>query len=313
MDEPAEVIRPTPYDPTILVFRHVPWITEPGLYLDVTTEEYMRDPVVGGSVTSSTLKILHEQSPAHAYHYLTKGRPPKDYFDLGSAVHVLTLGEGRELAVWDGTWQTKEGKAFKQAAYAADKIPVLAEQGRAIRGMVAALRAHPRLAPWLPTGQFTAEVVVVWRDEDTGMMCRAMLDAVPHFSQILRAYDIKTCQRADPDSISRALVSYRYDMQRAHYVAGLYALRDLGLLTFAEVRYDLAFVEKDAPHVVTVRPIGEQTQAWAAEHRRDALRRLRDCKESGVWPGFDSPDPADENSYIPIEAPYWALRRWENR
>lgn len=269
-------------------------------------------------MSSSTLKILWEQSPAHARHYLDHGRKSKTYYDEGSAVHTLALGEGRELAVWPGeSWRGDEAKAFRDAAYAADQLPILKKALPSIEGMVAAIRRHPLLGKLLTPGKFTAEQAAFWIDDDTRLWCRAMFDAIPDFRNVMKIIDLKTCISASPDAVSKAVYNFRYDMQAAHYSAGAYALRDAGLLDFRAIVYLLAFIEKDPPHVISVRPIGEQTAAFADEHRREALRIFRDCKESGIWPGYDGRpldgDPADDYDLEPIEVPYWALRQWENR
>jgi hypothetical protein len=131
-----------------------------------------------------------------------------------------------------------------------------------------------------------------------------MWDAVPDFADVMTILDLKSCVRASPDAIAKAIADYRYDMQAEHYTD---AARVLGLA--ARIRYLLAFVEKDPPHAITVRPIGEQTRRWAAKHRREALATYAWCRASDHWPGYDDPQPDDELE--PIEAPYWQLRRWE--
>jgi len=116
--------------------------------------------------------------------------------------------------------------------------------------------------------------------------------------------DLKTTVRADPDSIAKAIADYRYDMQAEHYTD---AARVLQLAE--RIRYLLAFVEKDPPHVIAIHPIGEQTRRWAAKHRREALTTYAKCVADNHWPGYDDPGPDDE--LAPIEAPHWKLRQWE--
>lgn len=269
---------------------------------------YLRDPVPEGSVSSTALKILWEQSPAHCRHYLDHGRAPKIHYDEGSAVHALALGEGRELAVWDGdSWRGKEAEAFRAAAYAEDKIPILRKSQESIEGMVAAIRRHRLLGKLLTPGKFTAEQAAFWIDDDTELWCRAMFDAVPDFSSVMKIVDLKSCLSCSGDAVSKAVLNYRYDMQAAHYTAGA---RALGLAE--QVVFLLAFVEKDPPHVIRVAPIGERTATFAAQHRREALRIYRDCRESGIWPGYDGV-PTDDYDLEPIEVPYWALRKWDHR
>jgi hypothetical protein len=255
------------------------------------------------------LKILHEKSPAHAREYLDHGRPPKRHFDLGSAVHAGALGRGAEVVYWGegkgkDNWQTDKAKAFYKTAQEVRQIPLKLDEKPQVDAMVAAIRAHRILGPMLEPGRFTAEQAAFWIDPETGLWCRAMWDAVPDFADVMTIVDLKTCERADPDSIAKAIANYRYDMQAEHYTD---AARVLQLAE--RIRYLLAFVEKDPPYVIAVHPIGEQTRRWAAKHRREALTTYAKCVADGHWPGYADPGPDDE--LTPIEAPYWKLRQWE--
>lgn len=290
-------------------------IVKPGLY-PMDAESYHRDPLreQGGSVSSTMLKILHGQSPQHARHYIDHGRPPKRHFDLGSAVHADALGRGAEVVYWGegkgkDSWRSGDAKDFYRFSQEQHQIPLLLDEKPQVDAMVAKIRAHRILGPMLEPGKFTAEQAAFWIDPDTGLWCRAMWDAVPDFDDVLTICDLKTCQRADPDSIAKAIADYRYDMQEEHYTDAARVLRDLGLLSFDAVRYLLAFVEKDPPHAITVRPIGEETRRWAAKHRREALTTYARCVAADHWPSYDDPGPDDKLE--PIEAPHWKLRQWE--
>jgi hypothetical protein len=285
-------------------------ITKPDLY-SMDAETYHRDPLreQGGSVSSTTLKILHEQSAEHARHYIDHGRPPKRHFDLGSAVHADALGRGAEVVYWGegkgrDSWRSDDAKAFYKAAQDARQIPLMLDEKPQVEAMVAAIRRHRILGPMLEPGKFTAEQAAFWIDPGTGLWCRGMWDAVPDFDDVMTILDLKTARSASPESIAKAIADYRYDMQGEHYTD---AARVLGLAE--RVRFLLAFVEKEAPHSITVRPIGEETRRWAAQHRREALNTYAQCVASGHWPGYDDPGPDDELE--PIEAPYWKRRQWE--
>lgn len=285
-------------------------ITKPGLY-PMAADFYHADPLrdQGGSVSSTTLKILHEQSPAHAREYIDNGRPPKRHFDLGSAVHCEALGRGAEVVYWGegkgkDSWRSDAAKAFYKAAQDAHQIPLLLDEKPQVDAMVAAIRRHTILGPMLEPGKFTAEQAVFWIDPETKLWCRGMWDAVPDFGDTMTILDLKTGRSADPDAIAKAIADYRYDMQAEHYEDGA---RVLGLAE--RFRYLLGFVETTPPHVITVRPIGEETRRWAAKHRREALNTYARCVKADHWPGYDDPAPDDE--LAPIEAPYWKRRQWE--
>lgn len=288
-----------------------PQVTKPDLYT-MDAETYHQDPLreQGGSVSSTTLKILHEQSPEHARHYIDHGRPPKRHFDLGSAVHAEALGRGAEVVYWGkgegrDSWRSDDAKAFYKAAQAARQIPLLQDEQPQVEAMVAAIRRHRILGPMLEPGKFTAEQAAFWRDPDTDLWCRAMWDAVPDFDDVMTILDLKTGRSAAPDSIAKAIADYRYDMQAEHYTDAARVLR-----LADRIRFLLAFVETEAPHVITVRPIGEETRRFAAQHRREALNTYARCIATGHWPGYDDPGPDDELE--PVEAPYWKRRQWEN-
>lgn len=171
-----------------------PWITTSGVYPDVTPEQYLRDPVVGGSVTSSILRMMTppEFTPAHARHYMDCGREPKGYYDVGSAYHVAVLGRGGEVVSTVATdWKLPATRAWRDEQYALGKIPLLLKDVKAVAAMYAATLRHPDCSRIFAPGSFDPEVVVVWRDEATGLMCRAMIDAVPHYDRHMLLVDLK--------------------------------------------------------------------------------------------------------------------------
>jgi hypothetical protein len=309
-----ETDQPDPVEPLRVA---QPVVDTEGLH-DLTNEQYQRDPVPGGSISSSALKVILQKSPAHAREYQLNGRPPKGHYDVGSAVHTHMLG-GAPIVFWgkgDGQdkWTTNDAKQFKKDAYAAKQIPLLKDQEKAVLGMVASLRRRSDVGAWLEPGGFIAEQSGFWIDPVTGLWCRFRTDAVPHYDDggEMVVVDLKTGYDVSPDGIARAIASCRYDLQKAHYVAGLQRLMDVDLIRPAEITYVLAFVEKDPPYDTVVRRIGPRTTAHAERHRRDALELFRECRELDEWPGYDDPELRSEDDIPEVEAPYWQLKRWDD-
>jgi hypothetical protein len=300
-------------DPTILVYELAPWITRPGLYR-MTNARYQADPVVGGSVSSTVLRKMTppEGTPWHARHYLDQERKPQTYFDVGSAFHVDVLGTGGEVVeVKAPDWKTQKARAERDVARAAGKIPLLTKEAGPVRGMVAALRRHPFAAGFFTPGAFTAEFVIVWPDEETGLMCRAMIDCVPDYSDEMIIVDLKSkANHADPLSVSTSIARFQYDQQFAHYIAGIRALIKLGILPpVTAIKPWIVVVGKEEPYVPLARPIEDETIRQAEIKNRKALDLYAECSIRGVWPGYDDPD--DIEDVEPIGVPRWAKYQFQ--
>jgi hypothetical protein len=204
---------------------------------------------------------------------------------------------GEVVEVDAGGWQTKEARQARDAAYAAGNIPLLTKEVRVVERMYEATMAHPDCRTLFEPGTFTPELVIVWRDEPTGLMCRAMIDAVPHYGVHMTMVDLKTkAGHADPASVSTSMAKYSYHQQLAHYAAGC---RAIGLAdTITPV---LVVCGKEPPHVPLCRPVDAEAIEVGEICNRKALDLYAECTASGVWPGYD--DPGGER--IPLTLPGW--------
>jgi hypothetical protein len=291
-----------------------PWITEPKVYTGLSDEAYLADPVVGGSASSSLLKLMLPPScPAKAKAYLDKlreneGRQPdtKRYYEIGSAFHTLTLGEGRELAILDAkSWRSNDAQEFLDEQRAAGKIALLAHEAERVRAMRDAVHRHPYAGPLLEPGRFSAETAVVWHDPTAGVMCRAKYDAVPHYPHggRMTIIDLKSCERADPESVARTILRNGYHISAAHYRNGALALN-----LAAEVEFVAVFVEKSDPYVVSPVPIDGDWMEWGIQDADDALALYAKCRATGEWPAYEGSD-----GRVTATPPRWAHYAYENR
>lgn len=307
-------------DPTVLVYQLAPWITEPGIY-EMDDLRYHADPVVGGSVSSTVIRQMTPPtgSPAHARHYLDHGRPPKGYYDVGSAYHARVLGVGDPIVaippLKEGEdppedWKKPITRALRDKLYRENKIPLLKHEVAQVERMYDSTMRHERIGKIFEPGTFTPEFVVVWEDKPTGLMCRAKIDAVPDYDDVMTVVDLKTKQgRVDRESLMRTLAKYLYHQQFAFYRTGCID-RDLAAVVVPFV----VFVEKDAPHVVVGYPIDEEAITWGERQNRAALDMFARCRDAGRWPGYDDlgivgPD-GELESPEPLGVPRWALYQW---
>lgn len=280
-------------------------LTVPGVY-DIPADVYHADPVEGGSLSSTGARKLL-RCPARFRYDQDHPEPYRKTFDVGSAAHRLALGEGADFEVVDGErWDTKVAKATVADVRAAGKVPLKAAEADRVHAMADALRKHPVAARLLdPSAGGQPEQTIIWRDEETGVWRRAMLDWLPatYAGRRLVVPDYKTTVSADPTGLDRTVANFGYHQQAAWY---LDAVKAVGLAPEPEFEPAFVFIaqEKEPPYLVTVFQLDETALAVGAERNRRALERYRDCAASGFWPGYTTDIPT-------ISLPRWAERQYQ--
>lgn len=282
-------------------------ITRPGVY-EMTAADYHRDPVRGGSLSSTgARRLLAPSCPAKFRYEQDHGRPDTAAFDLGRAAHARVLGVGDPVKVITGSgkdpnsWNTNATKEAVAEARAAGFTPIKPEDVDTIDAMAAALRADPYAAPLLDPSDGKAEQVLVWRDAETGVWCRAMIDWLPQAwpGEPLVVTDYKTSSSAEPGAISRHCADFGYAQQAAWYLDGVLALDLHGGVLPA---FKFIFQEKTAPYLVTVVELADEDIDMGRLQNRKARDVYRQCVESGRWPSYtDGP--------VRVELPGWHRSR----
>lgn len=252
-----------------------------GLVFDMDDETYHADPVPGGSLSSTFVRLLTNHVPAKA-ETIRRNRKPTKAMNLGKAAHAHALGAGPKLITWEYDGRTKEGKAERAALaplLATEAAVAVTEKEREqIVGMVAALRAHPEVVAILDAAK--AEVSAFWEEPgETDVWCRARYDLLTDD----RAYDYKTAQDVTRRGFSKTLAAYGYHQQADFYLRGL---RALGHPAGA---HPMQFIcqETEAPYLVQIHTPDDEAM-WAAGALNDrAIRNYAECKRTGIWPGYD--------------------------
>lgn len=255
-------------------------IDGPGIYPGIPDDVYHADPLLhlGGSLSSSGARKLLDNPARFEY---DRHQPAKtsDDFDLGHAAHREALGTGVEFEVCPfDTWGSNAAKEAKAAARAAGKTPLKPDQYERVEQMGIALRKHPLVGPMFERGLGQSELTLVWRDEGTGVWCRARLDRwLDPF-----IVDYKTCTDASPDGFRYAIEDHGYHIQRSFYARGALAL-GLDVSDFLFVAQ-----EKVPPYFVAWYRINARSARIGDQLVQAALERYRDCTESGIWPGYST-------------------------
>lgn len=285
-------------------------ITKPGLYSKVPLEAYHSGDICDGpSVSSSGLRKLFSESPAHFYQEWP-GNPnraePEDkaHFTVGRAAHHLMLGEpffAKLFCVQPSEYKDAKTGELKKWTYAAGfckewreqrkkegRLPITDSDVETIKGMAMALGSNPLVRAGALNGLI--ERSVFWKDKDTGLWIKVRPDAIPGDSGDF--VDLKTTARKVLwHEIVRELGEYNYHQQGALICRGAREVLDIPNPTFT-----LVFVEKKPPHCVRVVTVKDHELKRGDQQNRVALDALAKCIKDKKWPG-----PGDSNQAQAIE------------
>lgn len=180
-----------------------------------------------------------------------------------------------------------KGKVAEFAAANREKETVPREWFNEMVAIVNSLHGDP-LASDILNAPGRVELTLVWQDDSTGLLCKARIDK--EAASLGKFADLKTC--ADLEAFERSIARYGYHRQMAHYQDGW------ATLTGEILEPWIVAVEKSKPFCVKSAPLHEETLERGYERRRNALRLIADCHESGSWPGPPSPSS-------------WKVPEWE--
>lgn len=253
----------------------------PGIYTrgEISLEEYDAIP----AVNQSTLKAI-AKSPLHYRHRVDHGLATTPPMRLGALAHCAVLEYDR-LSSRYRVYEPPEGKTERFSGKAYESF-VEAERaiGREVikqRELDAAIRirnavnADKLATRYLKRG--VAEVVLIWSDVATGILCKARLDwlslSVPDV-----IVEFKTARDVGPWAFSAAFARAGYDVQASFYHDGYLACtgRAPGGKCIA--------IENVEPHDTVVYDCNEVIDT-GREIYRDYLEKLAACRRDEVWPG----------------------------
>jgi len=241
--------------------------------------------------------IAPPRTPAHYRAYIdgllqTETTPA---MRLGSMIHraILepdTLGEAWVVRPEGMLFTTKEGKAWRDAQ---TKPIITADEAATITGMRDSVHAHPAVRRVLASAK--TEVSLFANDED-GMLRKARIDALPDSGNVI--VDLKSCSAADPESMSKSVALYRYDVQAAYY------LDMCKLLGIDKSEFLFVCVEKTPPYAVAVYALDQDAIEWGRKQYRADLALLRRCIAEDHWPSFTQ-------DITTLSLPAWAQKQAE--
>lgn len=280
-------------------------VETPGFVRGLPIERYHEQVCVGPSFSSSSLRTVFSQSPAH--YWATSSLNPRrivseasEAFVLGAAAHHLLLGEAGFAAKYAvrpvewNDWRTAAARSWRGEQRQQGRQVVEPRHLEIIQGMANALAEHPLIAAGILGGE--VETSMFWRDTEAELWLKARPDAIPNWSGDFA--DLKTCNSVRTEALERTIAEFGYHQQAALVGEGYRVLTGRDLTSFSFV-----FVEKAPPYCVRVVTLRDADIERGRQQNRAALRIIRTCLDSGHWPG---PGAADAEF---VGLPWWEETR----
>jgi PDDEXK-like uncharacterized protein DUF3799 len=284
-------------------------IPEIGIHADIPMAHYIALPLM----SAGRLEKLR-RSPLQYRHSLVEPPKPTPPMETGTALHLAVLEphlfEAHYVVIGqcEGLKKDRDRCGYNGSVYrnghswcrthdplkgapSTDDVEVIgAEDYTAVLGMRDAIIAHPR-ARTLFEGRGAFETTIIFRDDETGVLCKARPDRLIERAAML--VDVKTCRDGAPWAFPRAAENLGYFRKLAFYRR---ALRAIGWNYGSTA---VVAVESAAPYDLACYLVDEASLDSADREVSRLLRQYVTCEETGIWSGY-----ADD--FTILQRPSWA-------
>lgn len=263
-------------------------ISAPGIY-DVEISRYHEDPNLcdGPSVSSSALRTLLSETPAHywAYSPLNPHRFEDETtkaLDFGKAAHCLTLGEPEfakyfVVSPFDD-FRKHDAREWRDSQ---TRTILKADEFKEVKILAAVQRRSAQCMRAFEDGE--PEKSLIWRDKKTGIWLKSRPDWLPHDPTTRVTTEFKTAVTIEPGKMSNAAFGYGYHIQTAMIIDGI---REV--LGVEPIGVGLVCQEKSPPYLVELRLFTPEQIEDGRQLYHHALGIFADCLKRNEWPGYTS-------------------------
>ena len=267
-------------------------ITQPGLYPDVSNEDYHKS----AGISSSGLGAILECPKNYWYKYLSGQyeAPNNKNFAMGTAVHTLalepeTFGERFLITkVPDKRTKSYEAAIIEISKLANGRELISPDDYQTAINMASALSSHQFFKK---IGKGCIEHSLAWIDEESG----ALLRSRPDFYNDNFIVDVKTSRDVSPAEFARSMFKYGYHRQAAMACDGLTKLSGR---EYSNVI--LFVVSKEPPHLIKCYLIGSESLEIGRAQYKEGAWVYQECLAHNHWPGY--PEIVED-----LEIPKWAI------
>jgi len=257
----------------------------------MTTQSYHSDY----EYLSKSFLTKFALSPLHAFEYMNAEKKDSEAMRFGRVYHAIIAGLSNEYLVFypelrpepDKTFASTLNKAWKAEIEASHNDVISVEDYNEILTMLSRLKENEIVRK---INAFSLLQEEAFRATIEGRKIKCKPDGL----QIHRGknnenlvIDWKTCASIHPDSITREVVKYGYDVQAAMYCD------IISKLNGGETNMLFIFQEKNSPYDVL--PVLVNSDSYTMESGRNKYQRYYDeaieCFKSGAWNGIANKYP----------------------
>lgn len=143
-----------------------------------------------------------------------------------------------------------------------------------------------------------------WGDAETGIRCKCRPDSFGKFGSQNIIVDLKTTANAETDAFMKSALKLNYDVQAAHYTAGLEAIYGK--------EYTFIFIaqETTAPYLVNILQADAFFMENGREVRKMMLETYKKCLEKDEWIGYMG-FSEDNHFFNDLTVPAWIKNSME--
>lgn len=255
---------------------------------------YKRDELNYGAIDAinqSSLKHI-AKSPLHYKHALENKIKQTASMFRGTAAHTAILEPVRfmkDYAVFDGERRAgKKWDAFE--AENSHKTIIKESEFNTAMAMRDAVHSDPVARQYVTA--LEVEAVMVWRDAETGLLCKGRTDGIKRTPVIV---DVKSAKDVSAHWFAKQAANLNYHLQASFYSDGY------EVITGDEPEYVIVAVESAAPHDVVVYRLDEDVIANGRNAYRDMLKKVAECRAANKWPGYSG------GLEVNLVLPKWAV------
>ena len=220
--------------------------------------------------------------------------------DLPDELVVVSEKAWNANATFCRAWEREQEQSGKSA--------VSVKQKETAEAMARRLMEFPCVERFLENAE--TEVSIVWIDAETGLLCKARLDAVSAW-QIADAK--KTRKAASWDTWAHTMRNFGYDGQAAFYRAGLNAaLKADGRKVPTVPTFTFFVCEDQPPYLPAVYDLIQEPTTvsfdWYVvgnERWAGALQQVRYCLDAGHWPAYCNAKAGEPPEPSELAVPDW--------
>ena len=224
---------------------------------------------IEGHENWSNLKNM-ARSPLHYFYGKQHQREDNTTLARGRGVHTATLEPEKfdsEYVIFPGkTRRGKEWDAFKEEH--ADTTILKAEERDKVWAAAEAVRRHPEARALMRSG--VSEQSYKWIDAESQLPCKCRVDWV---GDVL--FDLKSTGDVEARKFGNIAARLMYHGQLAMYADG----------SGHRGKVFIVAVEAEPPHDVCVSEVDEDALLAGRELYTGMLKRVVECRASGVWLG----------------------------